>query len=58
MVDIDPESPEKLRFVVSHSPTLASSMLIQVSYSSFAENICHVADQSADEKKCKSILQF
>ncbi|XP_067240803.1 protein arginine methyltransferase NDUFAF7, mitochondrial isoform X2 [Chanodichthys erythropterus] len=29
MVDIDPESPEKLRFVVSHSPTLASSMLIQ-----------------------------
>lgn len=29
MVDIDPESPEKLRFVVSHSPTLASSVLIQ-----------------------------
>uniref|UniRef100_A0A673JYN8 Protein arginine methyltransferase NDUFAF7 n=1 Tax=Sinocyclocheilus rhinocerous TaxID=307959 RepID=A0A673JYN8_9TELE len=29
MVDIDPESPGKLRFVVSHSPTLASSILIQ-----------------------------
>ncbi|XP_073672820.1 protein arginine methyltransferase NDUFAF7, mitochondrial isoform X1 [Garra rufa] len=29
MVDIDPESPEKLRFVVSHSPTLASSIFIQ-----------------------------
>uniref|UniRef100_A0A8C1FIP1 Protein arginine methyltransferase NDUFAF7 n=1 Tax=Cyprinus carpio carpio TaxID=630221 RepID=A0A8C1FIP1_CYPCA len=29
MVDIDPESPDKLRFVVSHSPTLASSILIQ-----------------------------
>lgn len=35
MVDIDPESPDKLRFVVSHSPTLASSILIQVSSSSF-----------------------
>lgn len=43
MVDIDPESPEKLRFVVSHRPTLASSMLIQVSSPSFTENICHVA---------------
>ncbi len=42
MVDIDPESPE-LRFVVSHSPTLASSILIQVSSPSFV-NICHVAD--------------
>ncbi|XP_050948083.1 protein arginine methyltransferase NDUFAF7, mitochondrial [Labeo rohita] len=29
MVDIDPESPEKLRFVVSHSPTLASGILLQ-----------------------------
>ncbi|KAF4099088.1 protein arginine methyltransferase NDUFAF7, mitochondrial isoform X2 [Onychostoma macrolepis] len=29
MVDIDPESPEKLRFVLSHSPTLSSSVLIQ-----------------------------
>ncbi|KAK7133508.1 hypothetical protein R3I94_015402 [Phoxinus phoxinus] len=29
MVDIDPESPEKLRFVVSRRPTLASRMLIQ-----------------------------
>jgi len=33
MVDIDPERPEKLRFVVSHRPTLASSMLIQASSS-------------------------
>ncbi len=43
MVDIDPESPDKLRFVVSHSPTLASSILIQVSSPSFVY-IRHVAD--------------
>ncbi len=42
MVDIDPESPDELRFVVSHSPTLASSILIQVS-SPFVY-IRHVAD--------------
>lgn len=44
MVDIDPESPEKLRFVVSHSPTLASGILLQVRPPSFTKNICHVVD--------------
>lgn len=30
MVDIDPEKPDKLRFVVFPAPTLASTVLIQV----------------------------
>lgn len=31
MVDIDPEKPDQLRFVVAPSPTPASSALLQVS---------------------------
>lgn len=31
MVDIDPEEPDELRFVVFPAPTLASTTLIQVS---------------------------
>lgn len=30
MVDIDPEEPGQLRFVLTPSPTLASSSLVQV----------------------------
>lgn len=33
MVDVDPEKPDKLRFVLSHSPTLASATLLQVKFS-------------------------
>lgn len=30
MVDVDPEKPDQLRFVLSPSPTLASTTLVQV----------------------------
>lgn len=40
LVDIDPENPGKLRFVVSHRPTLASSTLIQKDESRRHVEVC------------------
>lgn len=40
LVDIDPENPGKLRFVVSHRPTLASSTLLQKDESRQHVEVC------------------
>lgn len=37
LVDIDPEKPEQLRFVVTPAPTLASSTLVQVNLLGFGD---------------------
>lgn len=40
LVDIDPESPNKLRFVLSPSPTLASATLVQLDESRRHVEVC------------------